>query len=214
MDLGSVISLVEWFTSEQGLMALLSRNWLTGLCIIAAFIYLETVVIFLSFLPSDSLLVTVGVLISTLGISPVVAIPIIMTAAMLADATTYGVGISRFGHETVRKKWLKPAHVQKTEVFYDKYGGLSIVLGRFFPILRTLTPFFAGITYMPFWRYFSYSFIGATLWSVGLIGFGVLISRFSIIRDNIALWSLCLFVFSVTAGLVYLIRQIILKKKG
>lgn len=202
---------VQWFTSEQGLMALLSNNWLTGLCIIAFIIYLETVVIFLSFLPSDSLLVTVGVFVSTLGLNEPIAIAIISAGAVLADATCYAVGRSRFGHETVKKKWLKPAHVEKTEQFYEKYGGISIILGRFFPVLRTLTPFFAGITYMPFWRYMMYSISGALLWCGGLITLGVLVSRFDFVRDNIGYWPLLLFGFSFVALILYLVRRFILR---
>lgn len=202
---------IEWFTSDQGLMSLLSNNWMTGLCIIALIIYLETVVIFLSFLPSDSLLVTVGVFVSTLGIPPVYAIGIITFAAIIADGTTYALGVSRFGHETVRKKWLKPHHVERTEAFYAKYGGASIILGRFFPVLRTLTPFLAGITYMPFSRYILYSVAGAFFWCGGLIGLGMAISRFEFIKENIAYWPLLLFGFSIFAGLLYLVRRFVLR---
>jgi len=202
---------IEWFTSDQGLMALLSDNWFTGLCIIALIIYLETVVIFLSFLPSDSLLVTVGVFVSTLGIPPVYAIGIISFAAILADGTTYALGVSRFGHETVREKWLKPHHVAKTEAFYAKYGGLSIILGRFFPVLRTLTPFFAGIIYMPFARYIMFSITGALFWCGGLIGFGMLISRFDVVKDSIAYLPLVLLFISAFAALIYIIRRFILR---
>lgn len=208
----NIIEWVTWLTSEQGLMALLERNWVTGLAIIAFIIYLETVVIFLSFLPSDSLLVTVGVFVSTLGLNEPVAIAIITLGAVLADATCYAIGRSRFGHQTVREKWLKPAHVEKTEAFYLKYGGISIVLGRFFPVLRTLTPFFAGLTYMPFWRYLIYSVSGAILWCGGLITLGIMVSRFEFVKDNITLWPLLLFGFSVFAGLIYLVRRFILHR--
>lgn len=207
----NIIEWILWLTSEQGLVSLLERNWLTGLLVIACIIYFETVVIFLSFLPSDSLLVTVGVFVSTLGLNEPLAIAIISTGAVLADMTCYWVGRSHFGHEVVKKRWLKPAHVQKTEDFYAKYGGVSIVLGRFFPVLRTLTPFLAGITSMPFLQYFVYSMSGALLWCGGLITLGTLVSRFEFVKDNITLWPLLLFGFSLFAGLLYLVRRFILK---
>lgn len=208
----SIIEWITWFTSEQGLLSLLEKNWLIGLIIIAVIIYLETVVIFLSFLPSDSLLVTVGVFVSTLGLNEPIAIAIISLGAVVADATCFALGRSHFGKNVVRKRWLKPSHVEKTEQFYEKYGGMSIMFGRFFPILRTLTPFLAGMTNIPFIKYFMYSVSGAILWCGGLITIGMLVSRFEFVKNNIALWPLLLFGFSVCAGLLYLIRRFVLHR--
>jgi membrane-associated protein len=134
-------------------------------------IFCETGLVVTPFLPGDSLLFAVGALARdpASGLNIWIAAIGMLVAAILGDGVNYYIG-ARFGGWMTRRfpKIVKPEHIQKTNEFYQRYGGKAIILARFVPIVRTFAPFVAGSGNMDYKRFSFFNVIGAILW-VGLI---------------------------------------------
>ena len=122
-------------------MAVLSQNWLLGTLVIAAIVFVETGLAVMPFLPGDSLLFTAGAFLGLASISPLIPMAIVCVAAIAGDATNYAIGRSSLGHQIIRRGWVKPRHLKQTRSWFDRFGGPTITIGRFVPIVRTLAPF-------------------------------------------------------------------------
>jgi membrane-associated protein len=137
-------------------------------------IFCETGLVILPFLPGDSLLFTVGAIAaatSTLHIEWL--FPILWLAAITGDSTNYGIGFFARTRIFRGKKipLIKKKHLERTQLFYQRHGGKTIVLARFIPIVRTFAPFVAGIGEMTYGRFLFYSFFGSMAW-VGIFTLG------------------------------------------
>ena len=131
-------------------------------------IFCETGLVVTPFLPGDSLLFAVGALASIQGsvISLPLIIVLLITAAVLGDAVNYFIG-KYIGPKIFSKDtgvWLNKKHLLAAHNFYEKYGGKTIVLARFIPIIRTFAPFVAGIGKMTYRHFFFYNVFGAIIW--------------------------------------------------
>ena len=136
--------------------------------VIFAVVFCETGLVVTPFLPGDSLLFACGALAATQGsaVSLWVLIPVVFAAAVLGDFCNYEIG-KWVGPKvfTREKSWLlNKDHLNKAHAFYEKYGGKTIILARFIPIIRTFAPFVAGIGKMTYFHFASYNIIGACLW--------------------------------------------------
>ena len=152
-------------------------------------------------LPGDSLLFTVGLLISTAVITqPLWLACIVLTvAAFLGNLVGYEIG-RRTGPAIFRKddsRIFKKEHVDKTVAFFDKYGARAIVLARFVPIVRTFITVTAGVGRMDRRRYLTYSGVGGTLWAAGVTILGAQLGRFEFIKTNIEAMLLAIVLVSV-----------------
>ncbi|HEX7260501.1 MAG TPA: DedA family protein [Luteolibacter sp.] len=134
-------------------------------------IFCETGLVVTPFLPGDSLLFAIGALAAKQGSSLNIwlAAAILLVAAILGDTVNYWIG-RKFGGWMMRKfpKIVKPSHIEKTNEFFVRYGGKTIIIARFVPIVRTFAPFVAGSGDMNYGRFMYFNVIGALLW-VGLI---------------------------------------------
>lgn len=136
--------------------------------VLFAVVFCETGLVVTPFLPGDSLLFACGALASVDG-SPillVVLIPVVFLAAVLGDFCNYEIG-KWLGPQVFTREnsiFLNKNHLYKAHHFYEKYGGKTIVLARFIPIIRTFAPFVAGIGKMTYAHFAFYNFIGAALW--------------------------------------------------
>lgn len=134
-------------------------------------IFCETGLVVTPFLPGDSLLFAIGALAAKEGssLNIWIAAIILLVAAILGDTVNYWIG-RRFGGWMMRKfpKIVKPSHIEKTNEFFVRYGGKTIIIARFVPIVRTFAPFVAGSGEMNYSRFMYFNVIGALLW-VGLI---------------------------------------------
>ena len=148
--------------------------WLYGLLFLVVFC--ETGLVVTPFLPGDSLLFAAGALASRVG-SPIdlwLLAPLIFAAAVLGDSANYEIG-RWLGPKVFTRKdsWLlNQNHLHKAHAFYEKYGGKTIILARFIPIIRTFAPFVAGIGKMSYRHFISYNILGAALWVALFIGGG------------------------------------------
>lgn len=200
--------LLHWLTSDQGVMALLAQNWLLGIMLIALVVFLETGLVVLPFLPGDSLLFATGAFLGIAGISPIIPLLIIIAASILGDNVNYTIGGSRIGRFLIDKNWIKPHHMEKTRAFYDKYGAMTIIMGRFVPVVRTVAPFVAGLSGMCRRRFTLFNILGGSLWSSSLILSGVWLCHFEWVKSHISLLSLAIVIISVLPVVLHVIPQL------
>ncbi len=134
-------------------------------------VFCETGLVITPFLPGDSLIFAIGAIAARdgSGLNAGIAAVVLLGAAALGDTTNYWIG-RRSGNWLIRRfpKVVKPAYLEKTNQFFETYGGKTLIMARFVPIVRTFAPFVAGTGAMPFRRFISFSVIGSLLW-VGLI---------------------------------------------
>ncbi len=174
-----------------------------------AVIFCETGLVVTPFLPGDSLLFAVGAVIalpgSTLSLS--LTLGVLIAAAVLGDAANYWLGY-KLGPAVFRseKSWLfHRKHLARTQQFYEKYGGKTIILARFIPIIRTFAPFVAGIGKMTYRRFFLYNAVGGAAWVLICILSGSFFGGIEFVKNNFELVLVAIVLISVMPMVVELI---------
>jgi membrane-associated protein len=151
-------------------------------------VFLETGVVVTPFLPGDSLLFATGAL-AAAGVIDVVGILSLLTAAaIIGDNTNYFIGRAVGPRVfTEHSRWLKREHLLRTQRFYERHGGKTVVMARFVPIVRTFAPFVAGVGHMYYPRFLAFDVGGGILWvwSFGLLGY--FFGNAPIIKENFGL---------------------------
>jgi membrane-associated protein len=174
-------------------------------------IFCETGLVVTPFLPGDSLLFAVGALCAADG-SPLhvgVFLPLLTVAAILGDAVNYSAG-RHVGPRvfTSESSWLlNKKHLARTQAFYEKYGGKTIIIARFIPIIRTFAPFVAGIGHMRYRRFFSFNVIGAVAWVGLFIPAGYVFGNQEVIKKNFHYVILAIIVLSVLPAVIEFARE-------
>ncbi len=176
-----------------------------------AIVFCETGLVILPFLPGDSLLFAVGAVGSLPGSTlnlPLLGLVLVL-AAILGDAVNYSigkrVGSKVFSSET--SKLLNKKHLLAAHEFYEKYGGKTIILARFIPVIRTFAPFVAGIGKMTYWHFAIYNVTGAILWVGSLMLAGRLFSGIKWVQDHFETVLVAIIVISVLPGVVEFLRM-------
>lgn len=149
-------------------------------------IFAETGLVFMPILPGDSLLFAAGSIAAiddTLNIF--FLIPLLIVAALLGDNTNYLVG-SKIGVRVFDLKWklLKREYLEKTEEFYEKHGGYTLIMARFVPIVRTFAPFAAGMGTMSYKKFLFYCVTGAILWVTSITTLGYKVGGIPVVKNN------------------------------
>jgi membrane-associated protein len=165
-----------------------------------AIVFAETGLVVTPFLPGDSLLFAVGALAATEG-SPIDVVGVtvlLIVAAILGDAVNYSIG-KFLGPKVFTRdsRFLKREHLERTQRFYEKHGGKTIILARFIPIVRTFAPFVAGIGRMQYRRFALFNVTGAIVWVVGFVGAGNFFGNLPIVKRNFHYVILAIIVLSV-----------------
>lgn len=167
------------------------------------------------FLPGDSLLFTAGLFVASDMIkAPLWLVCLILVVAALAgNACGYYIGRAAGPaiFDKPESRLFKPAHVAKTQEFFDKYGNRAIVLARFVPIVRTFITVMAGVGRMEPKRYLTYSLIGGVLWAAGVTVLGFWLGQFQFVRTNIELILILIVALSLLPIVVEVIRA---RRKG
>ncbi|MBI2410093.1 VTT domain-containing protein [Candidatus Kaiserbacteria bacterium] len=141
---------------------------------VALIVFAESGVLVGMFLPGDSLLFAAGLLAAGgyLSVGPLALV--VVVAAILGDSVGYWFG-AKVGPALFRRqdsRFFKQAHVERAQQFFLNYGGYAIVLARFIPIVRTLTPILAGVGTMPYLRFLAFNVIGGIIWGAGIVYLG------------------------------------------
>jgi membrane-associated protein len=171
-----------------------------------AIVFCETGLVVTPILPGDSLLFAVGALSATPGspIDPVLTSLLLIVAAVLGDAVNYAVG-RRLGPRVFsRPKSLlfNTEHLHRAQRFYERYGGKTIILCRFVPIVRTFAPFVAGIGAMSYRRFAVFNVVGAVLWVGLLLPAGYLLADAPVVRERFHLVILAIIGISILPAVV------------
>ena len=181
--------------------------------LICLVLFCETGLVFTPFLPGDSLLFAVGATIANIGILRLdIMIPLILLSVILGDNVNYFMG-NRIGKRlfetdnAILKKILKPEYLKKTEDFYAKYGGRTVIMARFVPIVRTFAPFVAGIGAMNYSRYIGYCIGGALLWVLSMTLAGYFLGQIPIIKNNFEIVVLGIIFISVMPAVIQVIKE-------
>lgn len=173
-------------------------EWVYG--ILFLIIFCETGLVVTPFLPGDSLLFAVGALAAdpASGVNVWLASGLIFVAAVLGDTVNYSIG--KFSGETLASKFprlIQQKHLDLTAEFFEKYGGKTIILARFVPIVRTFAPFVAGSGAMNYRRFMAFNVIGALLWVVIIVPAGWFFGNIPIVKENFELVVIGIIVVSV-----------------
>ena len=166
-----------------------------------AIVFCETGLVVTPFLPGDSLLFAVGALAAVEGspISLPLVIILLLVAAVLGDAVNYQIGYW-VGPAVFRKEdsWLfNKKHLEKTQAFYNKYGGKTIVFARFIPIIRTFAPFVAGIGKMKYRHFAMFNVFGAVVWVVSFTVGGYAFGETPLVKKNFHIVIVAIIVLSI-----------------
>lgn len=172
-------------------------------------IFAETGLVITPFLPGDSLLFIVGTLAASGYFSVTLLFFVLVFAAVIGDSVNYAIG-KFFGTHILRKfegRFIKKEHIEKTHRFFEKYGGKTIVIARFVPVVRTLAPFVAGIGNMTYSHFFVYNVVGGILWvSVFVLG-GYYFGNMPIVKENFSLVVFMIIFFSIMPAVIEAIRH-------
>ena len=173
-------------------------------------VFCETGLVVTPFLPGDSLLFAVGALASIPG-SPL-SLPLIVlvlcVAAVLGDAVNYTIGY-RVGprvFSSEESRWLNKQHLDRTHAFYEKYGGKTIILARFMPIVRTFAPFVAGIGRMGYARFALFNVVGGIAWVLMFVLGGYGFGEVPVVKRNFHVVILGIIIVSVMPPVIEYLR--------
>jgi membrane-associated protein len=183
---------------------------------IGATVFLETGLVVAPFLPGESVLLTSGTLAGAGILDIVVLAPLLLAAAFLGDVSSYLIG-RLVGRHLVAGRWrlLRPEHVERAHLFYQRHGGLAIVLARFLPVVRTLAPFAAGVARMDPRRFLAYAGVASTLWVTVFVGAGYGFGSAAWVKEYLLLALLAVIAASALPGLVVsLVRLVRRRPRG
>lgn len=173
-------------------------KWIYGLLFLI--IFCETGLVVTPFLPGDSLLFAVGALAAdpASGLNVWIASVLIFVAAFLGDTVNYSIG--KYAGETMARRFpkvIKQKHLDVTNEFFQKYGGKTIILARFVPIVRTFAPFVAGSGAMNYRRFMMFNVVGALLWVGLIVPAGWFFGNIPVVKENFELVVVGIIVVSV-----------------
>ena len=184
---------------DQHLIELTQTYGLWIYAILFLIVFCETGLVVTPFLPGDSLLFAAGAVAALGGMNVHIAAALLLAAAVIGDAVNFAIG-KYFGEKLFAKpdsRVFKREYLDKTHAFYEKYGGKTIILARFVPIVRTFAPFVAGMGNMHYGRFIRYNIIGALMW-VGLLTYaGYFFGELPVVKNNFGLVAIGIIVVSV-----------------
>jgi len=184
---------------DQHLIELAQTYGLWIYAILFLIVFCETGLVVTPFLPGDSLLFAAGAVAALGGMNVHIAAGLLLAAAVIGDAVNFAIG-KYFGEKLFAKpdsRVFKREYLDKTHAFYEKYGGKTIILARFVPIVRTFAPFVAGMGNMHYGRFIRYNIIGALMW-VGLLTYaGYFFGELPVVKNNFGLVVIGIIVVSV-----------------
>jgi membrane-associated protein len=170
-------------------------------------IFMETGLVVTPFLPGDSLLFAAGTFAAIGSLNVWLLWLLVFFAAVLGDTVNYWIG-NKVGPRAFEGnvRFLKQEYLDRTQRFYDKHGGKTIVLARFVPIVRTFAPFVAGVGTMQYRRFLTYNVIGAFLWTALFISLGYFFGNIPFVQENFELVVVGIILVSVVPMVIEFVR--------
>lgn len=208
MDLFSVA--VDFFLHlDQHLPELIRQYGVWSYALLFVVIFCETGLVVTPLLPGDSLLFAAGTLAAAGALDVNTLSVTLCIAAILGDTVNYWIGAwlgpKVFYEENAR--FFKKEYLDRTHRFYERYGGKTIILARFIPIIRTFAPFVAGIGRMSYTRFLIYNVTGGILWVVSLTYCGYLFGNLPLVKERYSTVILAIIIISILPMVYEFIRQ-------
>lgn len=172
-------------------------------------IFTETGLVIMPFLPGDSLLFALGAVAATGSLNPHLLVILLITAAILGDTLNYWIGyhLGPKVFSQTNSRWLNVHYLQRTHQFYEKHGGKTIIIARFLPIIRTFSPFVAGVGAMKYTKFLAYSVAGGILWVASFVYMGYLFGNLPVVKENFILLILGIIVISLLPPLLEFLKH-------
>ena len=213
MDFSFVIDL--FLHLDKHLEAVVAQYGTWVYALLFTIIFVETGLVVMPFLPGDSLLFVAGTIAAVGGLSLPVLLVLLVVAAVLGDALNYSigrrVGPKVFGWENSR--FFNRAAFDRTHAFYEKHGGITIIVARFMPFIRTFAPFVAGVAEMSYPKFAFYNVIGALLWVVGLTTLGYLVGNTTWVKEHFSWVTLAMIIIPGLPALIEFLRHTVFKRR-
>ena len=182
-------------------------NWIYA--ILFAIVFCETGLVVLPFLPGDSMLFAAGTIAAVGDMNIFVLIGLLIVAAILGDFVNFEIG-KHFGQKLFsnpNSKIFKQSYLQKTHDYYERYGGRTIIIARFIPIVRTFAPFVGGMGNMNYAQFARYNIVGAVLWDVSFTTLGYFFGQLPFVKEHFSWIMIAIIVFSVVPMVIEIIRH-------
>ena len=207
-------TLIDLFLHLDKNLAIVANEWGVWIYVLLfAIIFVETGFVVMPFLPGDSLLFVAGALCAVGGMDLYVLMALLTTAAILGDALNYSIG--RFVGNKVfsweDSRWFNRKAFDQAHAFYEKYGPITIVLGRFMPFIRTFAPFVAGVAHMRYPIFAFYNIVGGILWVCSLTALGYWIGEHPWVKANFSLVALAMIIIPGLPAL-WIFSKVVFKK--
>lgn len=187
-------------TSEYGMLTYL---------LLFAIVFCETGLVVTPFLPGDSLIFATGALAASGSLNLLILFIVLCIAAVSGDTVNYQIGhLLRDKIENRENiKFVKKEHLDRTHVFFEKYGTKTIVIARFVPIIRTFAPFVAGVGIMPYSKFISFNVVGGVAWVSAFLFGGYFFGNLPVVKDNFTLVILGIIFVSFLPGVITYIQS-------
>ena len=193
---------------DQYLNEMIQNYGVWTYAILFLIVFIETGLVIMPFLPGDSLLFAAGTFAALGSLDVWVLWLVIFVAAVLGDTVNYWIG-SKIGPRAFDQdmRFLKREYLEKTQAFYEKHGGKTIILARFVPIVRTFAPFVAGVGTMNYRRFFTFNVVGAFLWTTIFVFLGYFFGNIPFVKQNFELAIFAIILISVVPMVIEYVRS-------
>ena len=208
------MELLHWFVDfflhlDRHLAEVIQAYGTWTYALLFAIVFLETGLVVTPLLPGDSLLFAAGSFAALGALDPWLLFLLLSAAAILGDTVNYGIGhyLGPKVFHFPRSRFFNPDHLRQTHEFYEKYGGKTIIIARFVPIVRTFAPFVAGIGAMSYARFIAYNVIGGLLWVALCLGAGYFFGNLAFVKQNFSVVILAIVFISVLPAVIEVLKQ-------
>nr|WP_320023801.1 DedA family protein [uncultured Acetobacterium sp.] len=194
---------------DESLYGIIQNYGLWTYLFLFLIVFCETGLVVTPFLPGDSLIFAAGALSAMGSLNVFAFFTTFFVAAVVGDAVNYFIG-KKIGNTILEKgknKFVKKEYIIKAHKFYEKHGAMTIVIGRFIPIIRTFVPFVAGMGEMNFTKFVFYNIFGAFLWVGLFLTGGFLFGNVPIVKDNFTFVLIAIIVISVLPAIIAVVRE-------
>jgi membrane-associated protein len=194
---------------DQSIAQLATQYGVWFYAILAAVIFAETGLVVFPFLPGDSVLFLAGTVIASAGLNVHLLVFVLSLAAIGGDSVNYAIGryLGPRVFERPDSRWLRQEHLLRTQRFYDRHGGATIIIARFVPVIRTFAPFLAGVAGMPYPRFLAYNVVGGVVWIAALTYAGYFLGNIPWVKQNLSLILAAIIVVSLIPAAVTYLRE-------